>query len=398
MKPPPPPPLRDAGERPEEELARLLVSPRALRVASADRIDALVDRQGSFRPLFELLVRHRLPALAGSRLLGCAGDRAPSWLEQAVATSVRANRARALLAEASTRALAGTLEAGGIQAMPLKGFLLGQTVYGDTGLRELGDVDLLVAPSDFEAACELLAASGHGRAPERSFDGRPVLHASFAPDRGPPIRVELHWRIHWYESAFSEQLLALAERGASGLREPTPAHGLAALLLFWIRDGLVGLRYPADIAGWWDRFDARIGPGAVAEVAAAHPRLERALAVASATAVETIGLPPEPFGDLLDERGRRGAVARRLANWTARGDRDQAEANRVLIDSLVSPAGGQWSFVRRQLLRAESPAHPIKLLARFPVGLWTVRGQRVWATSARPPASRAAPAPRSSDP
>jgi hypothetical protein len=34
--------------------------------------------------------------------------------------------------------------------LPLKGSALGQAAYGDTGLREVNDVDLLVAP---DAAC-----------------------------------------------------------------------------------------------------------------------------------------------------------------------------------------------------------------------------------------------------
>lgn len=379
----PPPPLRMTGERPEEELARLLVSPRTVRALARDRIEALVELQGGFRPLLELLVRHRLTALAGSRLQEVAGDRVPPWFQDAVTTAVRGNRARALMAEASTRTLARTLESRGIAVLPLKGFVLGQAIYGDTGLRELGDVDLLVAPSDFDAACDVLRASGYEPADERPVEGRPVLHRSFAARQGARIRVELHWRIHWYESAFSEQLLALSRRGDSGLREPSPAHGLAGLLLFWIRDGMIGLRYPADLAAWWDRFGTQVAPGAVADIAAEHPCLERALAAAAVTATEVFGLPSQPFDRLLSDHDRRAVVACKLANWTARGDLDQVEANRVLIDSLVSPPGGQRSFAGRQL-RSHSVAHPLKLLLRFPIALWAVRGERTWATSATP--------------
>lgn len=379
-----PPLLLDAGERPEEELARLLISPAAVRAASSARIRALVDLQRDFRPLFELLVRHRLIASAGSRLREGAGDQIPGWFSEAVDAAVRANRVRALVAESATRKLVGDLERAGIAVLPLKGFVLGQLAYGDTGLREVNDVDLLVAPGDLDAACRLLAASGYEQIPERTIDGRPVLHQSFLPRRGPRIRVEIHWRIHWYESAFSERLLALSRHGDSGLREPTPAHGLAALLLFWIRDGLIGLRYPADIAAWWDRSGAEIAPGAIGEIAAAHPRIERALHAASVTATEIVTLPPAPFAPLLSAPGRRGTLACRLANWSGRGDHDQTEANRVLIDSLVSPPGGQWSFVRRQLLRADKPTHPLKLLVRFPIGLWGARRRRIRATSMRP--------------
>lgn len=379
---PSPPPSPDVGERPEEELARLLISPRAVRAESADRIGVLLGRQDDFRPLSRLLVRHRLLGLAGSRLQESAGGGIPSWFGDAVDAAVRDNRARALLAEAWTRKLVGALEAAGITALPLKGYVLGQSLYGDTGLREVSDIDLLVAPSDLDAACDLLASSDYERSTERLIDGRPVLHQAFFPRQGPRIRVEIHWRIHWYESAFSEELLTSSHTGDSGLREPSPAHGLAALLLFWIRDGLIGLRYPADIAAWWDRFGAEIGPGEVGDIGSAHPRIERALRAAASTATEVIRVPPTPFAARPPTPDRRAALACRLANWTGRGDPDQTEANRVLIDSLVSPPGGQWSFVRRQLLRDESPTHPFKLLLRFPIGLWGVRRKRIWATSA----------------
>jgi hypothetical protein len=376
--------LLDVGERPEEELTRLLISAETIRAAQADRIDALLGGQGTFRPLFELLVRQRLLGLVGSRLRECPADQVPLPFHDAVNLAVQANRARALLAESATRQLVSGLESAGIPALVLKGFVLGQMVYGDTGLREGSDVDLLVSPNDFDAACGMLASSGYERISERAVGGRPVLHQAFLPSREPRIRIEVHWRIHWYESAFSEELLALSLPGDSGLREPSPAHGLAALLLFWIRDGLIGLRYPADIAAWWDRFGSEIAPGAIGDIAAAHPRIERALTVAAATATEVVGLPPAPFAPLLSRPSRREALACRLANWTGRGDRDQAEANRVLIDSLVSPPGDQWSFVRRQLLRGESPTHPFKLLLRFSVGLWGVRGRRIRVTSAPP--------------
>jgi len=381
-------PSPHAGERSEEELARLLVSPRAVREAAADRIAELLDRQRDLRSLCGLLLRHRVLALAGSRLLDGSHGELPAWFRDAVDNAVSINRARALLAEASTRRLATELEAAGIPALPLKGFVLGQSLYGDTGLREVSDIDLLVAPSDFDAACDLLAAGGYERLPERLVGGRPVLHQTFFPLRGPRIRIEIHWRIHWYESAFSEELLALSRTGDSGLREPSAAHGLAALLLFWIRDGLIGLRYPADIAAWWDRFGAEIEPGAIAAIAAQHPRLERALFAASATAIEVTGLPSAPSEALDAAPDRRAALACKLANWTGRGDPDQAEANRVLIDSLVSPPGGQRNFVRRQMLRGESRTHPFKLLLRFPIGLWGVRGQRIWATSVAPARAR----------
>ncbi|MGZ4330333.1 MAG: hypothetical protein ACXVXL_20250 [Solirubrobacteraceae bacterium] len=66
-------------------------------------------------------------------------------------------------------------------------------------------------------------------------------------------RVELHWRVHWYEDRFAADALEPAERPVA--RAPLrmlPADGLATLTLIYARDGLSGLRTPADIAAWWD--------------------------------------------------------------------------------------------------------------------------------------------------
>jgi hypothetical protein len=48
---------------------------------------------------------------------------------------------------------------------------------------------------------------------------------------------------------------AVLERSllVDGMRRLEPVEQLAALLLFYARDGFLGLRFVADIAAWWDR-------------------------------------------------------------------------------------------------------------------------------------------------
>ena len=55
----------------------------------------------------------------------------------------------------------------GIPVMPLKGLVLTELVYEDIGLRPMNDLDLLLAPSDFEAGERLLAELGY----EKIFTG-----------------------------------------------------------------------------------------------------------------------------------------------------------------------------------------------------------------------------------
>ena len=92
------------------------------------------------------------------------------------------------------------LEAAGIAVLVVKGIALAQAAHGDPAARGLGDLDLLVAPSEVGRACQALAGVGWspagGPAPG---DGRPWDHAlRFGYERclvGKRSLVDLHWRL-----------------------------------------------------------------------------------------------------------------------------------------------------------------------------------------------------------
>ena len=81
--------------------------------------------------------------------------------------------------------------------------------------------------------------------------------------------------------------------------------------------------------------------------------------------------------------GRRVELAERLADWTQEGDRDQALANISLVDGLLGPSGSGRAFMRRELVpRSGSPAsHAAKVITRYVIALWRVRGGRSWSTA-----------------
>ncbi len=391
--------VRIEGETPEEELVRLLVATDEMRREGTARIEELLA-VARFEELLQLATMQRLLPLVGSRLRSSDPTGLPEWFEQAVDKALSFERRRSLLLEELTAAAVRELESAGVPVLVLKGPRLGEEIYGDPGLRSSGDVDLLVSPDALETARELLLAAGYSSGHDPLFDDRPLLHYRLFSAGPIQIRVELHWRIHWYESAFSEELVQSGGRGAVAPAVLDPASGLAALLLFWVRDGLVGLRYAADIAAWWDRFGSEIEPGALAAIGATHPRLERALAVSGAVAARVVGLPHPALARQPAQLDRRERLACRLANWTCRGDSDQIGSNRVLVDLLVSPSRGHAAFARRQLApppetlrelypsrsRAAIPLlramHPVKLAARFAYAGATVRGSRTFATEA----------------
>jgi len=91
------------------------------------------------------------------------------------------------------------LEVCGIKAMPYKGAVLAQTLYGAVTERQFGDIDILVRPEDVGAAKDALATAGYrptirlNPRQERAF-----IQAGYeCPFDGPAGAhlVELHWRI-----------------------------------------------------------------------------------------------------------------------------------------------------------------------------------------------------------
>jgi Uncharacterised nucleotidyltransferase len=386
----------DSGVSPEERLLRLLVATHAVRMRLCDHLAALAAAV-DFEALARTAAAHGLLALAGARLHASSEHPLPPSFERAVEEALQGQRARGLAQEAAGRAAAAALEGEGIAVVPLKGTFLAQAAYGDLGLRTSADVDLLVAPADFGRAGKLLGESGWRMADDPLRAGRPELHRTFRPERAENPILELHWRIHWYDDGtFARRLVAGRRPDGSGLARLAPADGLAALILFHVRDGLAGLRYPADIAAWWDAFGAEVPDGGLAELASGHPRVSYALEAGARAVGELVGLPA---GSLLAGRpppGRRVRAAIRLANWTVAGSPGQREADRALIDLLLGPEGDIGRFVRRHMvppagfarrLYGNAPvnparrawiraSHPVRRLARHALALWQVRGGR----------------------
>ncbi len=86
-----------------------------------------------------------------------------------------------------------------------------------------------------------------------------------------------------------------------------PADGLAALTLFYARDGFAGLRMPADAAAWWDaRCDGLEIDRVVEEMALRYPELGAPLRLGTELLGALVGLPTHLEAALVPAaRGRR---------------------------------------------------------------------------------------------
>jgi hypothetical protein len=133
---------------------------------------------------------------------------------------------------------------------------------------------------------------------------------------------------------------------------PPPADELAALLLFYARDGFIGLRLASDLSAWWDAYGADLPPGALDKLPRVYPALACAIPAVVKVTEQMVGLPAaQIIGDMpkLDLRDR---MAIRLANPNPHASQSQLYADMGLIDGLLMPPGNCGAFVLRQVLLA----------------------------------------------
>jgi hypothetical protein len=323
-------------------LVRLIAEPTPERAAEARRR----AQSGDMDAALDVLAEQRLVSTLGRLLLHDPELELPEQVAQRIrAVQLRA-RQRGLLNHGVTARLALALGDIGIAAVPLKGAVLADAVYGDIGARQSSDIDLLVARADLDRAVEAAERQGWREPELLKAGGLPRLHRELFHDSLPPL--ELHWRVHWYEESYADSALARAQPAEDGLLRLQPADELVCLLLVLARDGLSGLRQTVDVAAWWAALgDADTG-AAVRAITAEHPQLERAIATAASHAEDLAGIPRGALAGA-GELSRRQRAALRLANPWLTGSRQQIDAEVSLVDGLLAPPHGTRSFLGRQL-------------------------------------------------
>jgi Uncharacterised nucleotidyltransferase len=294
--------------------------------------------------------RLRLEALVAHRLLALS-DWSPAVRDR-LAQVVNASEKAGFAAEMLTREVLGALERDGIRAHALKGALLARDLFGSPGLRAPGDIDILVSRGQLSAACATVASLGW-MLEARTNHGLPELHERLVHPRLPAV--ELHWRLHWYATRFSSN--ALERASTSGRARPLrldPVDEIVALLLYYSRDGFVGLRPLADLSQWNVAQGRSVPPGALEPIALEYPELAPSLRAGIAAAAVAVDL-----SRLLAFRPtRREAFAVAMMDPYARQLPSRSTANASLIDVLLAPPGEIRGALQREFLRAPNFAPP----------------------------------------
>ena len=360
----------------ELELGLLLAQTRAAREANSDLVRRLIGQADLVR-LAQVLGRRRVLPLLGTRLCSIVGrDHLPEEFVAQVERALARARAAGMAVQAHTQNVIAALAAQGLRALELKGPGLAERAHGDIGLRSSGDIDVLVHRSDLFGAVDLLRTMGYG-APRDPVDrhGLPPLHFSLPHDTRPTV--EVHWRVHWYEDAFSADLLSRATSHDGGSLVAEPVDEAATLLLVYARDGFAGLRILSDLTGWWERHSGTCQAGLLDDHLAAYPGLARAWRAAALVAERLGGLPAGGLVSEVAKPDRRMTLAVKLPSWSQRDDRDQLAANVALVDGLLTPPSMLGRFWRRQFQTEQPVAHVVKVSLRWVYALWRIR-RRPW--------------------
>jgi hypothetical protein len=333
----------------DARLTALTAGTEAIRQAARDEAAQLIDAV-DWCVLAERLETRRLLPLLGERIIMLAGSRAPESFVEATRRAIQQCYEQDRWLELITAHVTDVLRGAGIPSLPLKGPTLGKALYGELGRRPSADIDVLVAREDLPGAIATAARLGY-RSPGGEADAPPLplLHVRLDHTTRALPPLEVHWRVHWYESRFSRELLHRSIDSHESGSAPPLSHELASLLLFYARDGFVDLRLACDLAAWWDMFGPQLGAGALSAIIEDHPKLERALLAAVAVANGVVGLPSAELLAEHHRQERRVQLAERLANPEGQGSEQQLVADMWLVDWLLTPPGGRRDCIWRQL-------------------------------------------------
>lgn len=169
---------------------------------------------------FLSLCRHHRVVSLVYRGLSAAAAPVPEPTLAALRAAANENAVSVFRYLSETRRLCDLLEQAGVPVRVLKGVPLSQAVFGDASVRDVGDIDLLIAPQAEETADRILIADNFFRndpsaplTPRRRLSwqrhGKDYTYRSNRDD----FEIDLHWRLFRNPHMPGN---ALADAGASG--------------------------------------------------------------------------------------------------------------------------------------------------------------------------------------
>jgi Uncharacterised nucleotidyltransferase len=176
-------------------LAACSVVPGAEKLAS---LRSLLQQPVRWMHLFDLADRHGSQPLLCQALLPL-NDAVPAAEMQCLKQAYQTNLHKALRLSRELIRIDEHLSGLGFEAMPYKGLVVAEALYGDIALRPSGDIDLLIHPQDLPRIREAVRELGYSpHAPLSEAEERAYMNSgyecAFDGTAGPNL-LELQWAI-----------------------------------------------------------------------------------------------------------------------------------------------------------------------------------------------------------
>ena len=150
--------------------------------------------------LLQLFRRHRLLPLSLA-----VREQLPEVQQEQWKKLLQQKTLQSLKISAETARLIQLLKREGVVAIPLKGSVLAQMLYGDVGLRHCNDIDLLIDRADMERTASVLTGCGYNQSYPGSLTPRQEqIYTRYKKDVGfynreQRLFIELHYGIYVHE-------------------------------------------------------------------------------------------------------------------------------------------------------------------------------------------------------
>jgi Uncharacterised nucleotidyltransferase/Transglutaminase-like superfamily len=223
------------------------------------RILSLAQQPIHWPFLLEIVHHHKVAPLFFRNLETFAGEHVPEETAAALRVSTEANARSCLRRSSHLQLLNRLFREQGIDVRIFKGLPLSMTAFQDPTLRDLGDIDLLVAEKDIFGAGDILRAQGYRRFEPRAHLTPRRLRSYIAHQKdfsyehpAAGVVIDLHWRL--FRNRFLPANAGLDEVGIDCVvvdSERIPTLPVSRLLLYLCvhgaLDGWLRLKWLADI-------------------------------------------------------------------------------------------------------------------------------------------------------
>ena len=300
-----------------EDQILICIARRSLDDGNAEKLRQLLESDLDWEYLLETADQHCLTPLLYIHLSTLAsGIVPPSVLSRLGDANYQNTRAGFVLAGELVKLLE-CFKANNIDAVPFKGPTLALSVYGDVGLRQFADLDVLVRQQDVPRVKELLIGCGFKPTPELTTAQHAALlrfDCACNFDNGDGVVLDLHWRFVEPHSALVFDPSPLWDRldpvtiGGNQLMTLSPEDLLLVLCLhgfthFWERLGWI-----CDVASLVDQRKDLDWQQVLENANGLGMRRILLLGLVLATDLLDATLPPE-----IRKMGSGDAVVKRLA-------------------------------------------------------------------------------------